>query len=153
MKVRFTSITNATLLASRDNRRLTRFDVDFEATACSGKAFFLVMHSSQHVDMNVVRNEALGHKYDLAVSVDKVHEFREVPGNGPGEVVPLGPIAAFAFKGRMTEHLMTGEGCLFETGDVVLMIGLNMVPGDSLEVDEGTWVAFNAEGLTFWAPQ
>jgi hypothetical protein len=147
MNIVLSSIANPINLAQREKVQFTRFDVEFQGATCSGTAYLFVFNSSPKIEISTVRDAGLKHSLSVAMSIDRVSDFRTVPG-GREEVIALGPRGAFACRGRIIKHHFTGEGSIFQAGDVVFMIRVEMLPPYSLEVEEGTWVAFKAEGLS-----
>jgi hypothetical protein len=150
LNVLIRSIDNPQTVSSRGALELTRFDVEFEGVLCSGKAHLLILHSSSPINVNAIREKMIDHSFEFATCVNTIHEFEVLSGCGQERVVPLGLPGCFQFEGRIVKHVFTGEGSIFQCGDIVLELFVEMLPPDSLEVPEGTWVTFKSGEFAFW---
>jgi hypothetical protein len=130
--------------------RQSEFLVDFDSEACSGKAVLHILHSSVSIDMTVIRNRFLGIALKVNVGVESIIDFKQLPGPGREQVIPLGPRGEFAFEGFISRHLISGEGSVFQSDGVEMILTAKMIPKTFDILEEGAWVSFQARGLSFW---
>ena len=148
MKVKLIRIGLPTTSVLRNNAKLSRFPVEFCSTECSGKAELCVTHSSTPVNIQSIQRRFQNDEFDFSLDVEKVSGFSKILASGTDRVSPRGQ-GVFEFEGRLINGLTSGEGYVFQTGGILLMIPNKWIP-PNLMVEEGDWVKFTAEGLQFW---
>src|SRR5262245_47338712 len=131
MDITITAIDRPTLLARKDTLHLTRFDIDFVSDNASGRAFLWVLHSSTEIDLKRVRQECVGRTQALGLSVNDAYDFQVLEGHGRDQIVPLGSPGAFSLEGRIVQHLISGEGSLFQVANDLITLEVDMLPPDS----------------------
>lgn len=153
MLINIKSVRAPARVATGESAAVTRFDVAFTSSSVCGEARLFVIHSpySPHeIDLEAFRRQLVGGYFEVDCGVNTVSDFSQCVAQEREQVVPLGPLGAFAFVGRIVQHVFTGEGSFFRAGDVQLMLGVEMVPPDDLEVEEGTWVSFKTTDFSLW---
>jgi hypothetical protein len=148
MNVRLSSLSAPAIIAQNAAQRVTRYDATFMATGFSGDAYFCILERStgSHVPMQSLLNRQL----NVRPGVKTITDFAIVSDGTDDLVSGLGKRGLFYFRGRITEHVFTGQGSIFQAGDLGMMINVDMLPADSLEVVPGTRVSFTADGFGLW---
>lgn len=150
MVIRIVEIGEPATRNLRKNSWQSTFDVDFESEAVSGKATLTILHSSPNVSMKLLRDEYLLRELVVDSSVESVTDFEKESVPGRQKITPLGPRGEFTFEGYIAQHLISGDGSVFKSNGLELILNRNLILADfdGLEIED--WVKFIAKGFGFW---
>lgn len=150
MIVTFRTLQNPVISASGIRGQVIRFDAGCTAPDFSGEVYLSVLRIRTDLSSGEIARRVIDRPLDLPVIFTKAHDFRrqEVPFRS--SVTAVGPRGIVDCHGQIVSHMHTGEGSIFTGGRMEFVIDQCATPPENLEVEEGTWVSFRAEGFGFW---
>jgi hypothetical protein len=152
MRISVESLDHPTILAVRSNARVTRFEAAIRGHGIAGSAYLHILKAFDSTELDKVRAVVLHRSLEVEPSVEDISDFSIIPtsqSEGDG-ARPPGPLGAFLFHGRIVKHLPSGNGSIFQTGDISVVLEVSLLPPDTLEVAEGTRVSFRTTSFGLW---